>query len=315
MVLTSAVFNEHYAKMEPLRGASSSAVKISVISQERKIKIQEGSPFLINKSIPETSDVLFLSHGILSEVRQPRLASFEDLQTWPNIDKAKEVARDLSRSSVARRVYYIHDFIGNHVSQLKNQNNTLDQLAFSLLSVEEYEHPQVHFQAQMRLLPQEDYETVLNGWVYLSRTAFGKLANALPLANRLEFRIRMLKEFKTEILPNLDYVALFGMLYDYIDTRILSRGRLLIETADMLKEVFSDLGPEEIAAIGFASPERPSQGDSIEVQANLFRELFADGKLAVLQQLNEEVIANRSSEDRFNKLFHRKHKQLPLILE
>jgi hypothetical protein len=312
MITGAAVFNQDYARVKPLTGMNMGKVKVSVLStRTRRILNTTGIPILIDGLFGK-NDVLFLEHGILDEVLSPRLAKFEDLTDWPNVEKAKEVARELNKASESNRVYYVHEFIGSHLVKLKGPNNSLDQLAFSLLAVEDYYHPAVHFQEQIRTLTKEDYDTVLNGWVYLARTAFGKLANALPLANRLEFRIILLKEFKAEVIQHPDYVKLFGMLYDYIDRRIFSKGRMLIQTAEMMHEVLDDLDKEQIADIGFIAPGQ-SHGDSIVVQADLFRSLFDEGKPALLRELNSEVTKNRATEDRFTHIFSRR--ELPLILK
>jgi hypothetical protein len=303
----TAVINMHYANVQP--SPTEGRKEIAILSRERKSPVKPSEKVLIANNI--TDNLIFLGEGIVDFVMEPRLLKDEDLDNWPNKEFAKRYIHDLKKTQENKdKPIHLHKFNISNFRAFQGSNFTLDRLSFSLLAVDKFAKPIVHFQHQIRNLTWEDYETIRQGWVYLARTAFAKIANALPLRNRIELRLWIDKEFGYERENEVDYIKYFDLLYEYLEARIFSRGRLLIATDEMINEVLQDMSSQDRVQIGLST--ELGIPDSIREQADRFRKLFEKGKPELLKELNDEVIRNRDSQERFQQLF--RYEPLPLIL-
>lgn len=198
------------------------------------------------------------------------------------------------------RPTYIHE-AKFQISKELVQNNLLADLEYSLKSIYRYNNPKVHFHQQYRTLPEADFETITNGWIYSVRTVFGKLVNALPRQNKLEFMILSMNEFSTIDFKRVLLRDGLKFLNDYIERRILSRGKLLVETNRLIKTHLGDLLKSE--EIGFVNQDSEKE-NLLSIQSEIFSDLFKLGdeqKLTTV--LRESEQKNIETERRFDKLF------------
>lgn len=195
---------------------------------------------------------------------------------------------------------FAHEYAFDKTKELKS-NNLLTELEYSLKSVYLYNNSKVHFQSQYRNLPKEDYETIVNGWIYAIRTFFGKLANALPRQNKLEFLLVSMDKFSTVDFKDVPLAEGLNFLYEYIENRILSKGRLLVETNKLIKEKLGGILPAD--EIGFIHPKN-DKGNLLTEQAEIFEKLFNLEKKQNLKSLVRATIkSHRELEQRFEKIF------------
>src|SRR6478752_10070154 len=90
-------------------------------------------------------------------------------------------------------------------------------------------------------------------------------------------------------------------LLEYIETRILSRGHLLVETNNMIKNDFSDL--MDYKEIGYINPET-MKSNKLHIQAELFKKLFEMEQTFNNRNYVTDLIAeNQNLEQRFKKIF------------
>jgi YD repeat-containing protein len=187
------------------------------------------------------------------------------------------------------------------VDQQLKTNNLLSDLEYSLPIIYNYHKPKVHFQQQYRGLQKTDYDTIVNGWVYATRTVFGKMVNAIPRQNKLEFMLRAIDNFSTIDFTKIHLMDGLEFLYEYIDARILSRGRILVATNNLIEKKLSDIIPPD--EVGFISPDG-EQNNKLSTQAKIFDELFSLEKKHNLRQSLKSFIAQKSEqEERFEKIF------------
>jgi hypothetical protein len=307
MSAQAAVINAHYARVVPQMATGTSVV--SYFSLDKDAKLKSGEPVLF-ASFPNDHAMVFTEDGKVLSLAKPRELRTQDMSGWPNPAFTEGHLRDLRKQADGKNKILLYELEVGNLHPLVGPNYTLDRLAYSLKAVERYEKPIVHFQRQVRNLDTEDYTTIKNGQVYLARTAFAKIANALPLRNRLEFRLWIDKEFGYQPAKDIDYLKYLDLLLDYLESRIFSRGRLLIATDDMIRSSKVVMPEHARTMIGLADEE--GNDDSIHEQANLFRPLLEKGKLEILRTLKTEVDRNTVEQSRFKRLF--KNKPLPLIL-
>lgn len=257
-------------------------------STEQSLPISAGDDLIFIK--PSKGDLIFSNSGRISKIGRK------------DIIKGKPVAKGATFSYQNKDAYnHYFDF---EVKAILNKNNKLSELEYSLPVVENYHKPEVHFQSQYRTLPKNDFDTIVNGWVYATRTVFGKLVNALPRQNKLEFMIEAMDHFSTIDFKDTSLIDGLDFLYRYIEHRILSRGKLLVATDGIIKNELKDLLPPN--DVGFIDPETNSI-QNISNQADIFKNLFKLEKEKSLKSSLEDTLKkNRELEARFQKLFIRR---------
>lgn len=260
--------------------------RLCIISMLDEISIYENDQVIIATPTLD-KDLKFESDGIITKVNEIKKVTQLNLKnTIGNQNPPKD--------------RFEHYFSIEITKELKN-NSLLSDLEYSLQSVYRFSKPIVHFQQQFRNLTKQDYDTIVRGWIYYSRTAFGKLVNSIPRQNKLELMLQAMDHFSTVNFKDVSLYQGLDFLYKYIDKRILSRGRLLIETNNLLKKHLSDILPQE--EIGFYNPEN-KKTDNISKQAGIFEDLFKLEKQSDVRKLIRENISEDSQlEQRFMQIF------------
>ena len=208
--------------------------------------------------------------------------------------------------------YYKH-IIPVKVEDTLTKDNLLDEYMFSLIGIKNLADPYIHFRQKVTSLNPNDFETITNQWVYVSRTVFARLVNALPKENRLDFVLQSIAQFNTVDLREVSFQDAILFLRDYIDGNFLSQGRLLIGIKELLETQFAT-SEIPINELSFINPEEEydvlSLGESYEAndkiiqQANYFKKLFEiDGNLGIIDKIFSSISQNRQIEQRFNELF------------
>jgi len=292
-VNTKYVYIPELSISQFLKDGSQGEFKIE--STERNLPIDVGNNIVFIK--PQLSDLVFTNSGTIQKIGK------RDFLPGKPVEQGKTAAYE-------NKDKYHHHF-NFKVEKTLHKNNRLSELEYSLPVVENYNKPETHFQSQYRTLVTNDFETIVNGWVYATRTVFGKLINALPRPNKLEFMIEAMDHFRTIDFRNTSLLDGLEFLYHYIDKRILSRGKLLVATDKILKSELSNLLPAD--QIGFVDPQTMTIFN-INDQAKIFNSLFKlESERSLKQSLQDAVENNRGLETRFQKIF--KRRSWPVDLE
>ncbi|MFD2556047.1 hypothetical protein [Sphingobacterium tabacisoli] len=262
--------------------------QLKISSLEPTLPISLGNNLVFIK--PINDDLVFTNSATVTRI-DPRLVVKSDSTSASRTNKTK------------KRDSYDHYF-SFEVEEILKENNKLSELEYSLPIISNYLKPEVHFQTQYRTLEKDDYQTIVKGWIYATRTVFGKLANALPRQNKLEFMIESIDNFSTINFKEISLVDGLDFLYKYIDRRILSRGELLIGIDRILNRHLGDLLPVE--EVGLIDPQS-NKAQNINSQAKIFNDLFQLEKGKNLKDsLRETIDKNSQLEERFQKMFSRK---------
>lgn len=295
------VFNRRYIEMFRQVQTYPPVFELVIKSRRPQLGIREGDKYLLLGE-QKPHGFRFKEYGEVKDIAIP-----EDLPFSPSEITENERRKALGIPLLAP--------MRKHTIQISPEKqlgplNRFDDLIYSLLTVKNYARPMVHFQRQYRELVNKDFETIINGWVYVSRTAFGKLGNALPNDIKLQFMLIVMEEFKTMDFTSLKYDKVFDSLKDYLEGYVLSQGRLLIEIERMLREDLGDLDIP-VAEIGFYDDES-KKADLVQPQAKLFQELFAvDPENTLIQEIKTGIKKNKH-EERFYNMF--KERTWPLFI-
>ncbi|MGI4862971.1 MAG: hypothetical protein ACRYFZ_03555 [Janthinobacterium lividum] len=242
--------------------------------------------------------------------KQGKIIGFDDIILKPLTDV--EVEDNKVKKALGKPVkpQYIHG-IDIEILNTIQRPVFLDDVALSLVSVYRYIHPEKHFQQQVRRLPKEDFETIVKNLVYVARTAFGKIANALPYENKLDFALLTMDRYKTVDFKSINFMEGLRFLFDYVHDNIISQGELLIATDDLLNAFFkgSELDVKEIGLIELDSVDeygelKEAKPNLVSTQAELFRRLInIDKKSDFVHDIEMAIKENSEVEIRFHKIF------------
>jgi len=262
----------------------------SINSEQRHLGIRDKTLLIIAEPEKESEDLRFISQGKILKVKSVDVVKPSKEKINSNILNGFPPPKDI----------FVHHFDFSITKKL-TKNNLLSDLEYSLKEVNRFNKPIVHFRRQFRVIPHDDFDTIINGWIYAARTVFGRLVNAIPRQNKLEFMLEAMNKFSTIDFKEVSLQKGLDFLYDYIDRRILSRGRLLVATNDLIEDKLSDIVP--IEDIGFRNPTSGNE-DTLHPQAQIFKKIFElQGKADLRKYVNAAISENSELESRFLQIF------------
>lgn len=265
-----------------------------VISHEQEIDLAAKDKFVLLENKNDESPE-FTKQGIIENITNPVLVPL----TRDIIEKNKQLA--LNNKPPLPREYL--RTVKIKIDQTLTGNNLFEDYIYSLLVIHNYADPLIHVKQKSKLITPFDFETITQGKIYVSRTAFGKLVNALPIDNKFEFTLYAMKEFKTTTFRKIDYLSLLAFLINYIEVHILSVGNLLLETNTIIENDLVSSGMP-IDEIGFID-EETGQSNLINEQAKRFKKLFdLEKQIAFFAKIKDNATQNKDIEKEFEKTFH-----------
>ncbi|MCC6372290.1 MAG: hypothetical protein IT236_14905, partial [Bacteroidia bacterium] len=192
----------------------------------------------------------------------------------------------------------------------------------------QYAFPERHFQQAFRQISLDDFETLTAQKIYIARTAFGNLINALPIKSKYDFTMYAIDEYGTMEFKGLDFIRAYNFLWQYITNNILSQGKLLVSTYELMQRHLRQTGMpiESVGFVDWGNTDEQKTGytdnlfemvqleisdwdedkvpsDSIANQALHFQQLFLYMEHGLKQAHLEELTRNDVDEKRFVKLF------------
>jgi hypothetical protein len=290
------LLNQHYCRSY----WEGSSFHVGFLSSRNEPLIGKGDECILANS--HNDNLFFESVGKILSEDKIEVASDSDLKEWPNQIVAKRKLTDGKK-------LHVHSFTIQTNKDLETRNR-LSDLAFSLVTVKQYANPFKHFSRSHQVIPPEDFETISKGLIYFARTAFGKIANALPYENRLELRLIILDRYPSDFDAKNNYPVLLEILSEYIERRILSRGKQLVAINQKAQEIFRD--DAFVKKIAFGN-ENSIEVDFVYEHAKKFEWLFKNGKPEILTRIIQEVKVGSENESRFIRLF--RNRAIPLNLD
>lgn len=272
--------------------------------KEKDFEVQEGDSFISFIEAPKSTSIydkyLMGNKGKVLNVisRGSPLTEYEAKLSQERIKAGKPALK-----------YFNHTITFKDASPF-TKNKYLDDYTYSLLKIyKRYLHPVRHFSRQVTKLEKSDHDTLVKEKVYYERTVFGKLINALPYQNRLEFMLFSLKMFNQPDLRGIPISSATPFLKDFVGSGIITIGEFLVESKKILNnltDVFKegiDVGFIEEGSIG----NNKSKIDKKEIdyllpQAQIFEQLFEIDEFATIVS-SQELISKNVDVKRFNKLF------------
>ncbi len=190
----------------------------------------------------------------------------------------------------------------------KNKINnplTVRDLAYSLEKVYRFSRPYLHFNRQYVILSDIDWETIIDGSIFWSRTAFGIFINELQEEQLNRFIRELAQTDPGLLLPTPDYRLVWKSLNKFIQNEFISASNLLTEIhkqVDSLNRDY-DLGLD-YNELGFSTDDNEKPDFLFQQEqslSNFVSSLRFEGE-DILQVLTENI-EKSNSEQRFQKIF------------
>lgn len=144
----------------------------------------------------------------------------------------------------------VNSFLLNiEVLGILKENNSLEDLNYSLYKITNFKKPWKHFVRSYSFLYERDYKTIRNGDIFISRTAFGKFVNALHNEHKINFVTYFIENEPYLYFYQKDYVSAFKLLQEYIKYHILQPSEYIKESYNMLINL---VGEDTASTIGFS---------------------------------------------------------------
>lgn len=287
---------------------------IVIENNDSALSVLEGDQYiLLDKE--DNKEYVFRNFGHIAEIDEPKVIPPTAYELREN-----EMRKSTDLPPLTR---YMH-VLEVEVEKRLTDNNELDDYAYSLLAVDNYLKPEAHFRHRLTRLRGFDYQTITQGLIYVSRTAFGRLVNAMPVENKYDFLLYAIDRFGKLEFKNIDYIEAVDLLQQYIEQNILSQGRYLVESERILREELKESGvPMNVVGFGKmeeddegairSAPARRTYGNRNEIkdmpdlltpQARHFHSLFYyENEKNVMRRLRESVALFQQGEDRFRDVF------------
>lgn len=174
------------------------------------------------------------------------------------------------------------------IDGLLTENNTIKYLTYSLYKTDNYLKPWKQYNRSYAFLYKEDFVSIINGKIFLSRTAFGTIVNSLPKFHRLSFLQYFVENEPETYFGVNDFVKGWQILKEYIYYHILQPTEFLISSY----ETFIKLaGGEESSQVAFVDDEN-KKVDNIKEHLAYVGVIDTTDKQQETDQLDEEYLTD-----------------------
>ena len=175
---------------------------------------------------------------------------------------------------------------------------SVEDVKYSFKNITNLKTPIREFNLNLNSISKVEFEAVLYGDIFFSRTIFIKLYESLPYQHKLAFYkiIFDLNPFDVELTN--DHELLLTKIEDYIETYILKPAKLFAESSDILKKLVDNEFHEKI---GFNTKDMPVDyiEDHLDYAGN-FISLYNKDLFDKFKQTYENF---KETESEFKKVF------------
>ncbi|EMN5133205.1 hypothetical protein RVV79_006392 [Burkholderia contaminans] len=232
--------------------------RLEIISR-RKIKIRTGDQIIIlNSELNLLRDVFDVTSTEITEITLTPLEHSRSI--IPAITEDQEASREQ---------YYNYIFHIHKISELSDSTD-LDDFRYSLEFIKRIDYPEVHLRLPYRKITNHDFNTLLNGRIFWSRTAYFRILNGLPKITISQFDYEESIRGETK---RLNYSEKFKRLVEFVEKTIFTVGHTLLESEKRWRNMKSAESAGSLEEIHFHSIG-DQKSSSAGVQLQYFKELF-----------------------------------------
>lgn len=160
-----------------------------------------------------------------------------------------QVSRSTNKDTGREEVSQVTFAVGDDLEPAR----VLSDFTYSLERITRFASPQFHFRNRIVKLTDSDFDTIITGRIFWSRTGFGTFVNSLPVERLLVFVQRVAETNPGVLLRRADYSVLWPLLRNSILTEYLDAHFFVSEIARLagnLQETGLDYQQLRIAIAG-----------------------------------------------------------------
>lgn len=271
--------------------------RLEVVSR-RKIKIRNGDRIIIlDSELNLLRDVFEVISTEIADVAPLPLEHSRSIT--PRINEDQEAPQDQ---------YYKYTFHINRIAELSDSTD-LDDFRYSLEFIKRTDYPEIHLRLPYRRIPNHDFDTLINGRIFWSRTAYFRILNGLPEITISQFYYEESSRDETK-RPN--YLEKFNRLVEFVEKIVLVVGYTLLESEkrwNNLKSINSTSSLEDVHFYSIDDQKSSSAGVQLQYFKDLFeilkppKEQSQEAPLFTQLRSKIETEGNSASERIFERIF------------
>lgn len=162
---------------------------------------------------------------------------------------------------------HLFRIVFDHLKTIDKVINLKD-VKYSLKNITNIAKPNRDLSLNLNSISRIEYESIVHGDIFYSRTIFLKLYETLPYKHKLAFYKIIFDLNPYSVTLTNDHELLLNKLENYIETYILEPAKLFVESSNILKSFVDEYSYEKI---GFNRTDKPV--DNLQIQLN-FAQMF-----------------------------------------
>ncbi|WP_143328855.1 hypothetical protein [Burkholderia sp. AU31280] len=232
--------------------------RLEIVSR-RKIKIRNRDRIIILDS----------DLNLLRDVFDVISIETADITPLP-LEHSRNITPTINEDQEApQEQYYNYTFHIKKISELPGSTD-LDDFRYSLEFIKRTNYPEVHLRLPYRHIPHHDFDALINGHIFWSRTAYFRILNGLPEITISQFNY---EESIRDEEKRSKYLEKFNRLVEFVEKIVLTVGHTLLESEKRWNNLKSAVSAGSLEDIHFYSVN-DQKSSSAGVQLQYFKELF-----------------------------------------
>ncbi|WP_407970987.1 hypothetical protein ACJ51O_00050 [Burkholderia pyrrocinia] len=232
--------------------------RLEIVSR-RKIKIRNGDRIIIRDS----------ELNLLRDVFDVFSIEMAEITPQPSEHSRSIISTTNEDQESPQEQYYKYTFHINKIAELSDSTD-LDDFRYSLEFIKRIDYPEIHLRLPYRHIPNHDFDTLLTGRIFWSRTAYFRILNGLPEKTISHFNYEESIRDETK-KPN--YFEKFKHLVEFVEKIVLTVGYTLRESEKRWNNLKSAASTGLLEDIHFYSID-DQKSSSVGLQLKYFKELF-----------------------------------------
>lgn len=232
--------------------------RLEILSR-RKIKIRNGDRIIILDS----------ELNLLRDVFDVTLIEIADITPSP-LEYSRSITPTINEDQEApQEQYYNYTFHIKKIAEISDSTD-LDDFRYSLEFIKRTNYPEIHLRLPYRHVSNHDFDALLNGKIFWSRTAYFRILNGLPEITASQFNYEESIRGETK---RSNYLEKFNRLVEFVEKIVLAVGHTLMESEKRWNNLRSTASTGSLEDIHFYSIN-DQKSSSAGVQLQYFKELF-----------------------------------------
>lgn len=189
----------------------------------------------------------------------------------------------------------------NNIERLK-EVKTIDELKYSIKNIKKLIKPLSGDKININKISRIEYDSIVLGEIYYSRTVFYKLFDSLQKDHKLAFYNEIFNLSKDKSKVENDCNKLLPLLQLYIENNIYKSAQLFVESIEILKSIDQNI---DLSKIGFDDTENKLKAIDHLLLNYEYSKLFISSfeNLPSQDEIRNEYSDFRKTETEFYKIF------------